>query len=498
MKQLIFTVSFLWFVFLGLSQQQKTYFVYFKDKGGVEYLPNECLSQRAIERYELNNVTFSYQDYKVFPEYIDSIRHYGEYRYSSKWHNGVIITLLDSNLNNVKSISFVDSVVFIGQNNLKPKLKGLSKSSRLLSSSTEEIVKRKALLGIDATEKAGYSGEGVWLAIFDAGFQGVNTIPQFDHLLSNSKIVETLDIISNDENVYTKHDHGTNSLGGIVGITDDTLNLGAAPQVNIGMYITEDISSEQPLEMYWWAVAIERVDSMGYDIVSNSLGYSDFDAPFVSYEYSQFDGNSLLISKSASIAGLRGIVIVTSAGNFGNSKWRYLAAPGDAENVITVGAVDLNRDLGVFSSLGPSFDGRIKPDVCGVGVQTNVLNKIGQLIPANGTSFSAPQIAGSMAVLKQMYPFYTRIQLAQLLFESGSQYDSPDNQKGYGVPNLSSLVLGSEKQGLSSKEGWGTIYKIYTMYGELLHTSYEELNEGFYIIQYKKGFKLESKKVFKY
>lgn len=481
MRKLITILLFL-STYAFAESQTKTYFVNFKDKGNITYEPNECLSQRAIDRYNQNNITFSYEDYKVYAPYVTLVRQFAEVLYPTKWHNGVITNIEDNNIDKVRALSCVESVTFIGYgfNTSRSKKKVLTQ--RPFLSSVEEIRRRKELLGIDELEKAQFDGSGVWVAVIDAGFEGVNTFSYFSHLYTEDRIIETFDVLTGENYVYRYHDHGTSCLGSIVGI-DDTLKLGAAPNAKVGLYITENVNIEQPVEMYWWAVAMERIDSIGYDVVSNSLGYIDFDIPFSSPSYTDFDGETLVISKTASIAGTKGLIVVTSVGNEGNKAWKYLGAPADAYNVISVGAVDVAGNIGAFSSFGPTADGRVKPEVCGVGVSTNVVTKTGDLSASNGTSYSAPQIAGVMAVLKQKYPLYTREELNNVLFESSSQYTSPDNQYGFGVPNVATQILSIEEEVKTSFLNYS--YKVFSLEGKLINKEYSNLSNGVYVIKYE-------------
>ena len=83
-----------------------------------------------------------------------------------------------------------------------------------------------------------------------------------------------------------------------------------------------------------------------------TLGYYEFDDTTMNYRYRDLDGHYSLMSHSASLAADKGLVLVCSAGNSGRGTWKKITPPGDAENVITVGAADRNLVNADFSSVG--------------------------------------------------------------------------------------------------------------------------------------------------
>ncbi|KAA6334504.1 Serine protease AprX [termite gut metagenome] len=174
----------------------------------------------------------------------------------------------------------------------------------------------------------------------------------------------------------------------------------------------------------------------GVDVVNTSLGYYVFDDYSKDYEYCQLDGHYALISRQASKVAGKGMVMVCSAGNTGNGTWKKITPPGDAGNVLTVGAVDKNVMLATFSSIGNTADNRIKPDVVAMGVAAGIMDTDGEVKKVNGTSFSSPVMCGMVACLWQARPQFTAKEVIELVRQSGDRYTHPDNIFGYGVPDV--------------------------------------------------------------
>ena len=200
--------------------------------------------------------------------------------------------------------------------------------------------------------------------------------------------------------------------------------------------VTEDDYSEHPVEEANWLAAAEYADSTGVDVISSSLGYTDFDAPSPAYTYADMNGRTAISSRAATMAARVGMLVVNAAGNEGNKPWRYISAPADADSILTVGAVDSLGRHAAFSSYGPTADGRIKPTLSAMGQATAVLSPSGTAYRGNGTSFACPVLAGMAAAFWQANPTLTAQQVILALRSTASKAASPDNTLGYGLPNF--------------------------------------------------------------
>jgi hypothetical protein len=226
------------------------------------------------------------------------------------------------------------------------------------------------------------------------------------------------------------------------------LIVGSSPDAIYYLMCTEDDITESPLEELFWLMAAEFCDSIGVDMIQSSLGYNEFDEEAYSHQIKQLDGKTTLISKAASVAVSKGIVVVNSAGNEGDKDWRFIAAPADVEGVITVGGVDMFGNMAMFSSQGPTADKRVKPDVSAMAEGTFSISASGVVNKGNGTSYATPLISGMVACLLQAFPNATPDEIRHALRISADHYFKPDIHFGYGIPKatLALGILESEKQ----------------------------------------------------
>ena len=239
-----------------------------------------------------------------------------------------------------------------------------------------------------------------------------------------------------DTDFYEEHDHGTRVLS-TMSINQPGIFVGTAPEADYWLLRAEDTSTETLAEEDYWAAAAEFADSVGADIISSSLGYQDFDDNKMDHGYSELDGAHALISRTASRLASKGIVHVNSAGNEGMGTWKKINFPADAHNILAVGAVNEKRKNAVFSSVGPSDDGRVKPDIMALGSGTAVINGRGNISNDMGTSFAAPIISGMVACLWQSARNKTAMEVMDAIRRSADNYSTPNNVFGYGVPDFS-------------------------------------------------------------
>lgn len=431
------------------TQAQDKYFVKFKDKNNSPYSienPSEFLSQRSIERRTKQGISITMNDLPVNPDYLQQIKNTGaSVNFQLKWFNGATITITNSNqLTAIQSLSFVESTEKIYQSGAKGSELEVdvqdTKPSNRKKKATDELnygnssTQIKMMNG-HILHNNGFMGEGIQIAVLDAGFLNVDTHPAFDSIRTRGRILGTKDFVNPNSNIYEEHYHGMMVLSTMGGYIEGQL-IGTAPHAKYWLIRTENADVEQIYEEYCWAAGAEFADSVGADIINTSLGYTTFDITAQSHSYNDLNGTSAPITKAANYASSTGMVVVVSAGNDGDSSWYYISAPADSPNVLTVGAVDNAREKASFSSFGPTYDGRIKPDVCAMGQSAVVANTTGVIGTANGTSFSSPIMAGMVACLWECKPNLNASEIIQLVKTSGSQFQSPNNSIGYGIPDF--------------------------------------------------------------
>jgi subtilisin family serine protease len=274
------------------------------------------------------------------------------------------------------------------------------------------------------------------VAVLDGGFQYADHIPALKRI---NKIGERDFVFPPSHNIYREHSHGMKVLS-VMAVNEKNLFEGSAPEAEYWLLRCEQTQTESRSEEDFWAAAAEFADSVGVDVINSSLGYSEYDDDEQKYPYRQLDGHSMMISRMASMLAQKGIVLVCSAGNSGDDSWKKITIPADAEDVLTVGAVTSNGINTVFSSVGPTADGRVKPDVMALGGYCSVINADGEIAQQNGTSFASPLIAGAVACLWQALPDKTACELIELVRQSGDRYQWPDNIYGYGIPDFAKIL----------------------------------------------------------
>jgi serine protease AprX len=422
---------------------QDRYFVTFKDKVNTPYAvsnPLQFLSQKSMDRRAKEKFVADSEDLPVDPVYVAQVKMTGaSVFFTSRWFNGVLIQANASVVSAVSALPFVSKVELVahGTKLIGGRKKSLDKLERIDATNLLQNQAQLEMIGLDKMQAAGYHGEGIDVAVFDAGFIGVNTLSSFQSIYQEGRMKSAFNFVNNSKNVYSTFDHGTEVLSIIAGNISGTY-LGGAYKANFFLYQTEDVSSEYRIEEYNWLFAAERADSTGVDVINSSLGYNTFDDASMNYTYKNLDGKTSVVSRAAHKAFERGIVIVNSAGNEGNNSWKYVDVPADAEGVIACGAVNNFGYRSLFSSIGPSSDGRIKPDVSGLGEGSIVISSSGGVVSGSGTSFSSPLIACLAIGLRQALPQASAKEIYQRIIISASQAAHPDNFLGYGIPNFTS------------------------------------------------------------
>ncbi|MEO8763182.1 MAG: S8 family serine peptidase [Ginsengibacter sp.] len=448
---LFFTLSLFSFY---TSAQFTRYIVRFKDKAGTPFSinnPTAFLSAKAITRRTKQHIAIDESDLPVTPRYIDSVRLAGNVTIldQSKWLNQVCIQTTDAAaLAKINTMSFV-----IATQPLRRPVNTQLTGNNKFNEEVHSIATAQSVNGVqdfynygnsyqqihihdgEYVHDKGFHGEGMSLAILDAGFYHYLSLPAFDSVRTNHQVIETYDFVSNEVSVDEDHLHGMQCFSIIAANIPGQL-VGSCPKANFYLYRTEDVSGESPVEEQYWAAAAERADSIGVDVVSTSLGYTQFDNAVFNHTYADMNGHTTIIARAAGFAAKKGMIVVVAAGNEGNGLWHFITTPADADSVLTVGAVDALGIVGSFSSYGPSSDGRVKPSVASVGVSTALSSATGEIISGNGTSFATPNMAGLITCLWQAFPDFTNMEIIQAVIKSSSIYNNPNDRIGYGIPNF--------------------------------------------------------------
>lgn len=423
------------------------HWVTFIDKNNSIYNinnPEQFLGEKALERRRKQNISIQINDLPVNESYINNVKNLGvKILNISKWMNAITIETDDSTkIEAIKNLTFVKNLQPVYRTEIQAyqnpdehtaivKIIEQQNNETLYGNSFNQI----NMLHGDYLHAKGFKGEEITIGVFDSGFKNANIIEGFNHIFSSGKVLYYYDFVANESDVFNDDSHGTNVLSCIAGQVNNSL-MGTAPEANFILFRTEDAPTENSVEEGNWIVAAEKADSMGVDIINSSLGYSTFDDPMMNHSYEDMNGKTTLISKAAAIASSKGIIVVNSAGNAGNSSWRYITAPADADSILAVGAVSAERTVTSFSSRGPSFDGRVKPDVCAQGRDAVLLSPTNELRTGNGTSFSSPILAGVTACFIQAFPNKTNHEIIKAIRESASVYNSPNDSLGYGIPDF--------------------------------------------------------------
>jgi len=444
---LIFTTSF-------ANAQQNIYVVKLKDKNNSPYSvnrPAEFLTQKSIDRRLRQHIGYSEEDLPVNPSYKTGIESTGvRIRLELKWFNSLVIQTTADKIPSITALSYVASIKSLGpipsalQSKVKPFFKNETTENPYFkrAATTTDYGQAKAQIeqvNGQLLHNMNLLGQGMTIAVLDAGFRNLYTLNIFDSLLLKGRVKGVKDFTYMPDFLTASDEpHGTEVLSLLAG-WDNGSQIGTAPDANYYLLRTEDATSESPVEEYNWAAGAAYADSVGVDIITSSLGYFVFDAAYsaYSYSYSDLNGHTAFVTQAAAKAAKRGILVVNAAGNEGADSWKHIIAPADADSILTVGAVNTQGMAASFTSQGPSADGRIKPDVAACGWGTVIANPITNgLITGSGTSFSTPLTAGLCACLWQGNPEATNQDLIKALQLTASQSLAPDNILGYGVASF--------------------------------------------------------------
>lgn len=450
-------ILFFALLFSNETEAQFTrYIIKFKDKNSSPYSlsnPLAYLSQRAVDRRTKYGIAIDSTDLPVNPSYITQIKNVANVTLLniSKWQNAVTIKTTDpAALTTINNFSFVKNVNSIAARNVDSGLQANKFEKEDLNATVPPSANRIAtdyynyggasyneihLHNGEFLHNIGLRGQGMQIAMLDNGFNNYLSLKAFDSVNNENRVLGTWDFVANEANVANDGSHGMSCMSTICANIPGQF-IGKAPKASFWLYQTEDNASEYPIEEFNWVCGAERADSTGADVISSSLGYYDFDDASFNYTYAQMNGHTTIAVIGANNAAKKGMLVFLANGNEGGNAWHYLITPADADSILAVGAVNVLGAVGGFSSYGPAADGRVKPEVASIGVGSVIQSTGNTVVTGNGTSYACPNMAGLGTILWQAFPEFNNMKIRTAILQASSQYTTPDDRKGYGIPNM--------------------------------------------------------------
>lgn len=437
--------------------QPGRYLVQLKDKAQTSFSlarPEAFLSARSIARRTRYSIAYDSTDLPVTPAYVASLRAFSSVAVLnvSKWLNQVSIQVTDTAvLDSLNRLPFVQTTAVIG-----------SRTKRS-SAAPEDVLSATPRSGMQALQgesgfdygvagdqvalhngaflhNIGLQGQGMILSLLDAGFFNYTSLKAFDSVNREGRVLGTWDFVAREQSVAEDHPHGMYCFS-VIAANIPGVFVGTAPKASFYLFRSEDAATEYPIEEHNWVCAAERVDSAGGDVISSSLGYNQFNDPALNHTYNDMNGDNTIAAVGADLAARKGILVVNAAGNEGDKAWKYISTPADGDSVLAVGAITVKGVIAAFSSYGPSADGRIKPDVVSMGVNTTIQGADNTIAAGSGTSFACPNMAGLATCLWQGFPEYNNMTIIDALRRSAPLFQNPNERMGYGIPDMKKAAL---------------------------------------------------------
>jgi subtilisin family serine protease len=430
---------------IGLSNiacGQQWGYVVFKDKGIHDNAFQNNFSPAALERRFLQNIAWDERDVPVSEEYISLVEAYSDSTFgTSRWLNAAVVRATEENWNFISKLSCVQEIDLLQEHAMLVS----EIPSALTSNYSSEYTKEKIQNQIELLEPKQFSerelfGKNTIIAVFDAGFSDADNADQLSHLFNNHQISDTKDFLNKTEEVYSHSVHGTEVLTFLAG-KNDSIQFGLATEATYLLArVTPNMGFFRFLNDVQWIQALEWADEKGASLVNSSLSFTN-----QLYERKDLNGRTCKISIAANTAMDKGILVVNAAGNEFQNSWEIIGAPADAERIITVGSVNPTTGyMSSFSSIGPTSDGRLKPDVCAPGEL--IYPKDGEYTRIQGTSFATPLVCGFAACLRQLHPEWNTQKLWEEIRKSGSLYPYFDYAHGFGIPRASYFFFEEEEK----------------------------------------------------
>lgn len=443
MKKFLIIFIFSFFsIYSGAQEITYSFRLLLKDKGNPGYTidkPEQFLSSKAIERRDKQGIAIDSTDFPIDPAYINAIKQTGvTIAAQSKWVKTITVHTKDSSVvKQLSTLTFVDTTLLVRKGVMFPMP---TDSVRAINTpiTPEPDVYGQAFTQIhmhngELLHNEGFTGKGMTIAMIDGGFRNADCIDRIDF----SKIAEIKSFShAGIDPLRSSSEHGLRGLSCMLA-NEPGVMVGTAPEATFYLFSTEFDAEEYPVEEDYWITAIEYADSLGIDIATTSLGYTTFDnLPEMNHTQTELDGKTVLMSRAASMAVDKGMFLLNAAGNEGNKTWMKISFPADANNVLTVGSVQSDGAISSFSGIGPSADGRTKPDAMALGSLTTLTTASGSITRSNGTSYATPILAGLTACLWQSHPELTSKELLQLIQKSSDRYGTADDLYGFGIPDI--------------------------------------------------------------
>lgn len=444
--------------------QYNRHLIKLTDKTGTPHQiqqPQSFLTERSIQRRIRYDIAIDSSDLPISPNYLNQLQQINGVQIlaKSKWNNEVAIQVEnDLILQNIRQLPFV-----VNSRPVASRISSTTGNEKWNDFVNTSYIPQRYERNLDAPlnygstskqinihrgdflHQRGFTGDSMSIAVMDAGFFNYDQLFVFDSLRTRQQIYDVWDFVEQHNQVAEDHQHGTHCLG-ILAADAPGQMIGSAPHARYQLYRTEDIRSEYPIEEFYLLCALERADSIGVDLCSISLGYNTFDIPAFDYGYLDMNGNTSISSRAVNMAAQKGMMPVVAVGNEGGRPWRFLLTPGDADECLSVGAVDSLGNRAYFSSHGPSSDGQIKPALMSLGEAAIIPNEFSGLPQyGSGTSYACPNLAGLTACLWQAFPELNHPTIQQALQNNASQAEQPDSLKGYGIPDMKKAFVWLQK-----------------------------------------------------
>jgi subtilisin family serine protease len=420
--------------FLSFSTEvhaQQWGYVIFKDKGLHDNSFQKNFTPASIERRFLQGIAWDDRDVPVNDEYISLVELYSDSTFgTSRWLNALIVSATSDNWNFISKLPCVQEIELLQEHSLLSAEwpVTLCDSSSMPTSETMEAQNQIDLMKPNEFISRKLFGKNTIIAVFDAGFTNADNVDQLADLFNNDQILATKDFLNKSENVYSHSFHGTEVLTFLAG-RNDSIQFGLATEANYLLArVTPNMGFFRFLNDIQWIQALEWADEKGASLVNSSLSFTN-----QLYERKDLNGRTCKISIAANTAMDKGILVVNAAGNEFQNDWEIIGAPADAERILTVGSVNPTTGyISSFSSVGPTSDGRLKPDVCAPGEL--LYPEDGEYKRIQGTSFATPLVCGFAACVRQLHPEWDTEKVWSEIRKSGSLFPYFDYAHGFGIP----------------------------------------------------------------